>query len=51
MLQESYPLCSAGILDMLPQNLALWHIEYFKPKELEKMTEGRQSEFPPALFS
>lgn len=31
------------VQDMLPQNMAHWHIEYFKLKELEKMAKAGRS--------
>lgn len=38
----------AGIQDMLPQNMAPWHIKYFKLKESEKQqAQARFSELPP----
>lgn len=38
----------AGIQDMLPQNMAPWHIKYFKLKEFEKQqAQARFSELPP----
>lgn len=41
----------AGIQDMLPQNMAPWHIEYLRLKELEKMEEAGRSLSPPCPSS
>lgn len=40
---ESKEVYIDEIRDTLLQNMATWHIEYFKPKEFEKTAEGRRS--------
>ena len=41
-----------GVQDMLPQNMASWHVKYFKLSKFEKMAEARGSLCPcPALHS
>lgn len=41
-----HQLVPDGVQHMLPQNMAPWHIAYFKSKESEKMAEARRSLWP-----
>lgn len=36
-------ICTDVVQDIQLQNLALWHVEYFKPKEYEKTVDVRKS--------
>ena len=38
-----------GIQEMIPQNMAIWHTEYFKLKESEETGRSRSSLCPPVL--
>lgn len=43
LLEAGMGIADDGVWNTQPPNMAPWHIEYFKPKEFDKMAEAGRS--------